>query len=174
MADAEPAAEVTRRATPDAKVAAPPDQPKSNTLLLLVIGLLVIVLTPLATFIVVKKTVQPAFAAPTGKEALTQTQTHSLGTLFINVAGTKGTRILKVEPVLLISEGRLNDELNRLQPRLRDRVQTIVSTRTIDDLEKPSAREMMKKEIMDSINEMVRDKMAGTILEICFNEFLIQ
>ncbi len=155
-----------------------PRKSRSGTWLLLLVGALIIVLTPLATYVVVKKTVQRPFlpTKPEGGDVLGETtKTHALEQpIFVNIAGTKGTRILKIDLVLIVSEGELVEKIGDLEPVVRDKVLSLASTRTIEELETSEVREMLKKEIMDSVNDLVRGKMSGSVIGVCFNEFLIQ
>ncbi len=154
-----------------------PVKTKSSTLLFLAIGILIVIVTPLVTYLVVRKTVQKPFAAAPAddNEVLKEsTQTHSLKPIYVNIAGTQGTRVLKIEPVLVVSEGRLIEHLSKLEPLLRDKVLEIVSPKTIDELETFDTRRGLKNDIMESVNELTRGELSGAVIDVCFNEYLIQ
>ncbi|NCC69928.1 MAG: flagellar basal body-associated FliL family protein, partial [Clostridia bacterium] len=116
---------------------------KLDTLIVVIIGILVIVLTPLLTFMAVKK------AAPEPTEEKPEKMLSEAGSEFmielkpinVNIHGTKGTRFLRIEAVLVVSEQRLLEELNASIPLLTDRVILAASRRTIDELEGPKGRE---------------------------------
>jgi flagellar basal body-associated protein FliL len=61
-----------------------------------------------------------------------------------------------------------------MEPMLRDKVLSAASVKTIDELEGPQGRENLKREIMNLINASIKDRMSGAVVDVYFNEFLIQ
>jgi flagellar FliL protein len=55
--------------------------------------------------------------------------------------------------------------------QLRDMAQSALSTKTLVDLEKPGARNLIRNELISGFNNILGD---GTIEEIYFPEFAIQ
>jgi len=108
------------------------------------------------------------------EEATDETTTFNLGTIYVNIAETKGTRVLKIEPYLVLSEGGLDEILTGMAPLLRDKVLAAASTKTIDELEGPQGRANLKREIMTLINTAIKNRMSGAVIDVYFNEFLIQ
>ena len=152
------------------------EQPKKKNvglIVTIVIGLAIMIVTPLITYVVVKATVPPPLAAETVKE-VEQATIYNLSTMFVNVAETKGTRVLKFEPHLVLSEARLGEDLKQYEAMLRDRVSLAAMTMTIDDLSGPQGRDTLKREIMKLINTEMKEKMSGAIIDVYFNDFLIQ
>jgi flagellar basal body-associated protein FliL len=147
---------------------------RSGTWVVVLVGIAVVILTPAATYLVMRKTMNEPMTPAAAHAASAEHATHSLGEIYVNIAETKGTRILKMEPVLILSEARMKDALTAAQPVLRDRVLAIAGAKTIEDLERSESREAMKRDIMEAINAAVRKEMAGSVIDVCFNEFLIQ
>lgn len=148
---------------------------KMDTLIVVIIGVLVIVLTPLLTFVAVKKAA-PEQEAETPKPAKVSGDKFmlELRPINVNIHGTKGTRFLRLEVALVLSEERLMSELSASTPLLTDRVILAASRRTIDELEGPQGREALKRDIISEINAAIKGKMAGAVVDIYFKEFLIQ
>jgi flagellar basal body-associated protein FliL len=175
MADEEKNENLDEVVAPVASDGGGASKPRSNLLPIIIVGFAVVVVTPLITFFVVKSTVPPPLVVEEPKvEEPTEQTVKSLGTLFVNIAETKGTRVLKVEPYLVLSEPRLDDLLGTMEPMLRDKVLIAASTKTIDELEGLQGRENLKKEIITLINDSIKGRMKGAVVDVYFNEFLIQ
>jgi flagellar basal body-associated protein FliL len=176
--------------------AAPEDDPKkapapagssSGMKMMLAIGLGMIVASGAVTFLTVKMTMPKEVvleegAAKEHKEGKEGKEgekggpsfTYDLREIYVNIAETKGTRILKIVPFLVLSEQRLVDEVKNLEPLLRDRVSYAASSMTIDQLEGPNGREALKREIMTVVNAALKEKMTGSVVDVYFSDFLIQ
>lgn len=161
------------------------DAPAENTkksagkgnLLVILVGLLVIVIAPLASWLVVRLTLpQNDVKIPEQQETALQSGgiVLPIDSLVVNVAGTRMTRILRFTPHLVVSDQRLHDHLKEHIPMIKDRILAISSRRTLDDLESLEARDSLKRDIMYEINNMARGRMAGSVLDVAFSEFLIQ
>ena len=158
-----------------AEAAAAPAKPKSGLLPILLIGVGLIVASAVVTFVVVKMTMPaPVVVKEKAGDGTGEPLTYSLKELYVNIAETKGTRILKIVPYLVLSEQKLVDEITKYEPMLRDRVSMAASSMTIDELEGPNGRETLKKEIAIQINSALKDRMAGAVVDVYFSEFLIQ
>jgi flagellar basal body-associated protein FliL len=174
--------------------AQPQNGSKSNMLLLIIIGVGLILASSVVTFITVKllvpKPIEIAQAAV--KEDSKAKAEHggggggehgkggagsllfSLGDIYVNVAETRATRALKVSPVLVLSEPKLADELKEYQSLLRDRIMEAARKMTLDELDGPNGRDNLKKEIISLINMSIKDKFSGMVVDVYFNDFLIQ
>ena len=157
----------------EAPAAAPAEKPKSNLMLVIIIGVVITVATPVITFFVVKATVPPPVSMEE-KPSLEATSSYDLKEMYVNIAETKGTRILKVQPVLIVSDAKLAAKLEGIDPLLKDRVIMAISTKTIDELEGANGKESLKREMISALNAAIKDKMAGAIMDVYFTQFLIQ
>lgn len=152
-------------------------KPKSSLMPIIIIGGALIVVIPIVTIVGVKMFMpspslvvkEKADIASAGEPA-----TYSLKEIYVNIAETKGTRILKIVPFLVLSEQKLATEITKYDALLRDRVSMAASSMTIDELEGPNGREALKKEIAVQINSALKDRMAGAVVDVYFSEFLIQ
>ncbi len=179
---------------------------KSNMLLLIIIGVALILVSAVVTFITVKLLVPKPLeiAEATVKEESKAKDAHgggggghgggghgggggehgkgggsgsllfSLGDIYVNVAETRATRALKVSPVLVVSEPTLVEQLKEYQALLRDRIMEAARKMTLDELDGPNGRDNLKKEIISLINMAIKDKFSGMVVDVYFNDFLIQ
>ncbi|MBN2683827.1 MAG: flagellar basal body-associated FliL family protein [Pontiellaceae bacterium] len=94
--------------------------------------------------------------------------------LYVNVAETKATRVLKLTTVLKLSDQELEQLLRDETPIIRDLISEAASQMTIDQLDGMNGRKQLKSEIQNKVNEMIRDWMAGAVVDVYFPDFLIQ
>lgn len=152
-------------------------KPKSSLMPILIIGGALIVVIPIVTIVGVKMFMPSPSLVVKEKadlETAGEPATYSLKEIYVNIAETKGTRILKIAPFLVLSEQKLATEITKYDALLRDRVSMAASSMTIDELEGPNGRESLKKEIAVQINSALKDRMAGAVVDVYFSEFLIQ
>jgi flagellar protein FliL len=100
-----------------------------------------------------------------------QKQTAAVSKLLVNVAGTMGSRYLLTSVTM---KGQGSDFAGRVaqnEPQLRDMACGLLSTKTIVDLEKPGARNMLRGELLSGFNSILGN---GAVEEIYFTEFSIQ
>ncbi len=147
-----------------------------GAMLVIIVGVLVMILAPVASWLVVRSTINPKRPTLPPKERadLGQPILFNVGTIVVNVAGTRMTRVLSMQPHLVLSEQRLSEHMSEIKPMLTDRVMMIASRRTLEQLETLEDREALKRDISNEINAMIRDRFSGTVLDVVFAEFLIQ
>jgi len=159
-----------------APVAATPS--KTGMLIVIIVGFLVMVLTPLITVMVVKMTapgVEKKHEEKKGEEKKTTETVYDVDPVIVNIDNTQGTRYLKIAAHLVLSEPKLAEELKKGYAALvKDRIITAVGNKTIPELEGEKGRETLKREIQKRLNDELNEKMAGTVLKVYFSEYLIQ
>jgi flagellar FliL protein len=94
-----------------------------------------------------------------------------LNKLLVNVAGTMGSRYLLVSLAVMSSSSNFKDRIAEKEPQLRDVAQSILNVKTIADLEKPGARNLIRGELLAGFNNILGDP---GVQEIYFTEFAIQ
>jgi flagellar FliL protein len=104
-------------------------------------------------------------AAPSKKESV------AMNKLLVNVAGTMGARYLLVSLSVVGSSSDFKAQMDGHDAQLRDMAQSALSTKTLSDLEKPGARNLIRNELISGFNNILGD---GTVEEIYFPEFAIQ
>lgn len=149
-----------------------------GTAVVIIVGFLVMILTPLVSYLIVKTTLSPLSAIETGETESKKDNgapvTMNMDALVVNVSGTKMTRVLRFQPHLVLSESRLEGLLREMQPMVKDRILLAASRRTLNELEGSEGREMLKRDIISEINAIVRPRLSGSVVDVHFSEFLIQ
>ncbi|HWD93797.1 MAG TPA: flagellar basal body-associated FliL family protein [Verrucomicrobiae bacterium] len=100
-----------------------------------------------------------------------KTESVPVNKLLVNVAGTMGARYLLVSLSVVGSGSDFKAQMDAHDAQLRDMAQSALATKTLADLEKPGARNMIRNELLAGFNNILGD---GTVQEIYFPEFAIQ
>lgn len=97
--------------------------------------------------------------------------TVPLTKILVNVAGTMGTRYLMTSVTLVGNEENLRNRIEQNKDQLLDLATGTLSTKTISDLEKPGARNVIRAELMTVFNNALG---GSYIKEIYITELAIQ
>lgn len=108
---------------------------------------------------------------PEGAEGEAKKTNVALKKVLVNVAGTQGTRFLLANLTLvgLGEDFKANVEQN--QDQLADVAASTLSSKTIADLERPGARNLIRSELLTVFNSVLGD---GAVKEIYLTEFAVQ
>jgi flagellar protein FliL len=105
-----------------------------------------------------------------GKDSGTK-ETVVMSKLLVNVSGTMGSRYLLASVTLAGSGPDFKTKMEKNEAKLRDMACTALATKTINDLEKPGARNLVRTELLTGFNNILG---ANTVQEIYITEFAIQ
>jgi flagellar protein FliL len=115
-------------------------------------------------------------AAPSGKEGEKPSSgkaksTVALTKLLVNVSGTMGTRYLMTSVTLVGSTPDFKAKIEDNKDQLMDLANGTLSSKTISDLEKPGARNVIRSELMTVFNSALG---GPVVQEIYITELAIQ
>ncbi len=116
-------------------------------------------------------------AAKTAKKATGETAGATrqvivpLKKVLVNVAGTSGTRYLLANITVVGSTEEFRSAINEHLDQLADVAAGLLSSKTINDLEKPGARNEIRTELLTAFNHVLGET---PIQEIYFTDFVIQ
>jgi flagellar protein FliL len=108
---------------------------------------------------------------PKKESSNVKTQSVLMNKMLVNVAGTMGARYLLVTVSV---EGTGSDFTQKMQDhdaQLRDMACSSLATKTLADLEKPGARNLIRNELITGFNNILGD---SVVQNIYFTEFAIQ
>ncbi len=91
--------------------------------------------------------------------------------VLVNVAGTMGTRYLLANITLVGTNAELKALAEKNDAEMRDAAASALSIKTINDLEKPGARNLIRAELISVFNNILGQ---GVITDIYLTEFAIQ
>jgi flagellar FliL protein len=106
-----------------------------------------------------------------GAASSAQRESAPLNKLLVNVAGTLGSRYLLTSLTMMGSGSDFPRRITEKEPQLRDLATSILSAKTIADIEKPGARNLIRGELLAGFNTILGDP---GVQEIYFTEFAVQ
>ena len=106
-----------------------------------------------------------------GKDSKLKFTAPLSGKVLVNVAGTMGTRYLLANLTLVSNRADIKALVEKNDPQLRDVAASALSSKTISDLEKPGARNVIRIELMTIFNNVLGE---GVVSELYLTEFAIQ
>jgi flagellar basal body-associated protein FliL len=122
--------------------------------------------------------VKPAAAATEakskpGKEGTADTKHESvpMSKLLVNVAGTMGARYLLVSLSVVGTGEDFKAKMTDRDAQLRDMACGTLANKTLADLEKPDARNLIRNELITGFNTILGD---SVVTDIYLTEFAIQ
>jgi flagellar FliL protein len=119
--------------------------------------------------------IKPADAAAGGaktKSADAKKISVPITKLLVNIAGTMGSRYLLVS-VTVVGEGgdAFKAKVTEDDAELRDMAMGALANKTLADLEKPGARNLIRTELINGFNNVLGD---NSVQDLYFTEFGIQ
>lgn len=90
--------------------------------------------------------------------------------ILVNVAGTMGTRYLQAN-ISLAGKAGLKESIEKFDAQLRDAAAGALASKTIADLEKPGARNLIRTELLGVFNTILGN---GSVSELYLTDFAIQ
>ncbi|MCF6097068.1 flagellar basal body-associated FliL family protein [Thermovorax subterraneus] len=134
-----------------------------STLKLLVVVILVLLVSTTVTYFIAKN----ILADNSKKQQENQSITYSLGDYLTNLAD-RG--YVKVSIVCLIDGKEAEKELKKKEYQIKDRVYSVLRSKTYDSLKDSKGMEALKKEIKDTVNKLIEN---GKIQEVYFTNIIV-
>jgi flagellar FliL protein len=91
--------------------------------------------------------------------------------MVINLVSEGGSRFCKVGIGLELDNPKMEPEMTKREALIKDVMITVISKKTPEELMTPKGQDSIKQEIMDAINDTLKD---GRITKVYFTMFLIQ
>lgn len=92
-----------------------------------------------------------------------------LETFIVNLSGSKGRRIAKVNMELELQGDNVQNEIDKRKAQIRDIIIIILSSKTYDEVSSREGKDVLKNEIKDTLNAFLTK---GKILNVYFTEFI--
>lgn len=117
-------------------------------------------------------TAKTATTAKAAKEAAGKPKISvPLSKVLVNVSGSMGTRYLLATMTLVSSAPNFKEKIEGSKDQLLDLAANTLGSKTIADLEKPGARNLIRTELISVFNNAIGE---GIVQEIYMTEFAIQ
>lgn len=92
-----------------------------------------------------------------------------LETFFVNLSGTRGRKLLKVAIQFEVNNDAVQEEIEKIKPKIRDYIIIIVSSKTFSDIATKEGKDSLREEIKSQVNLFLTK---GQIKEVYFGEFI--
>lgn len=92
-----------------------------------------------------------------------------LETFIVNLAGSRGQRIVKINMELEVSNDEVSKEIDKLRPKIRDIILFIVSSKTYAQVATREGKDVLREEIRDQVNLFLTK---GQVARVYFTEFI--
>lgn len=105
------------------------------------------------------------------KKAEEQGVELEVGTFVANLADKDADRYIKVTIVMKVQDDRVKEEATKRMPQIKDAINTLLFTKTSEELKSPEGIEKLKEEIIRRTNAILP---LGGVKDVYFTEFIIQ
>jgi len=118
------------------------------------------------------KEVEPKKEKPPKEEKPSSVGIYVIKDLIVNPAGTRGTRFFLVSLGLEYSPPGAEDKLKQQEPRIRDKLITVLAEKTLAQLSDIRYRETLRQEIRRAVEETLADE--AKVLHVYFVKYVLQ
>jgi flagellar FliL protein len=138
---------------------------------ILLAGLIIFLVAMGSTYFLMKSVMAPLMPQKEKEVKVMATgDLVSVGEFTTNVNDVAGTRYLKVEVFVQVSDKKVKDSIDQYMPIIKDSILTILSSQTVADLDVHN-RNNLKAEIKKDLNSKIG---ANVINNVYFTNFIMQ
>lgn len=94
-----------------------------------------------------------------------------VGTFIANLSDRDADRYIKVTIVMEVQDEKVKQEATKRMPQIKDSINTLLFTKTSEELKSPEGIERLKEEIIKRTNAILP---LGGVKDVYFTEFIIQ
>ncbi len=152
-----------------------PEEKKGSKLKLIIIGVVVLVLLAgggtAAYFFFFKAKPAAGGKKPAGQEKPAITVFWPMDPYIVNLIDNDAERYLKVVMQLELSDQKMVEEMKMVNPKLRDTILDLLSSKTYKEMVDPLGKQRLRDEIAMRVNMNIT---TGKVIKVYFTEFIIQ
>ncbi len=100
-----------------------------------------------------------------------KTVVYSMGAIIVNLADQGVQRYLKVQIAVELDNPKLEEEVKKREPQIKDIIISVLSSKTVSDVNNPQGKIALKQEIIKRANMVLTE---GEITDLFFSEFIVQ
>lgn len=93
-----------------------------------------------------------------------------LETFLVNISGSRGRKLVKINMELEVSNAEVQEEVEKIKPKIRDYIIIIVSSKTFAEISTKEGKDALRDEIKNQINLFLTK---GQIAKVYFTEFIL-
>lgn len=139
---------------------------------LIAFGLVLFLLTTSGCYFVIRSALVPLMSQEKEKEGQSQAigPLVPLGEFTVNISDVSMSRFLKTEIVVEVSNPKVKKEMEAdLLPVMRDEIISILSSKTVADLDSPH-----RTELKNQIKTKLNSRFGNAVTNVYFNAFIMQ
>lgn len=138
---------------------------------IILVGLLIFLVAMGASYFLMRSLMSPLMPKQEKEvKAIATGDLVSAGEFTTNINDVAGTRYLKVEVFIEVSDKEVEDSMDQYKPIIKDSILTILSSQTVADLDVRN-RNNLKAEIKKDLNTKIG---ANAISNVYFTNFIMQ
>ncbi len=92
-----------------------------------------------------------------------------LETFLVNPAGSRGRRLLKVNMELEVTDTKVQEEIEKRKPQLRDIIILLLSSKSYEQISSAEGQRKLRDEIKDAINGFLTK---GQVKQVLFTDYM--
>lgn len=92
-----------------------------------------------------------------------------LETFLVNPAGSRGRRLLKVNMELEVADSKVQEEIEKRKPQLRDIIILMLSSKSYEQISSADGQRRLREEIKDAINGFLTK---GQVKQVLFTDYM--
>ncbi len=93
-----------------------------------------------------------------------------LETFLVNISGSRGRKLVKINMELEVTNAEVQDEIEKIKPKIRDYIIIIVSSKTFAEVSTKEGKDALRDEIKNQLNLFLTK---GQIVKVYFTEFIL-
>lgn len=93
-----------------------------------------------------------------------------LETFLVNVSGSRGRKLVKINMELELSNAEVQEEVEKIKPKIRDYIIIIASSKTFNEISTKEGKDALRDEIKNQLNLFLTK---GQINKVYFTEFIL-
>ena len=91
-------------------------------------------------------------------------------TFLVNLAGTRGNKLVKINMELEVDGPKVEDEIEKRKPQIRDIIIILLSSKTYDQVTTKEGKESLRDEVKETVNSFL---IKGKIKKVYFTDFIV-
>jgi flagellar protein FliL len=154
----------------------PPEKKGSKLKLIIIIVVVLLLLAgggAAAYFLLFKNKMVTGEKKSAGQEKTQVIVMWPMDPYIVNLIDNEGERYLKVVLQLELSDQKMTEEMKLLNPKLRDAILELLSSKSYKEMIDPLGKARLRDEITMRVNMNI-DGAKGKVLKVYFTEFVIQ
>lgn len=142
---------------------------KKKLLLFLAIGIVIIILAGAVVAFLTSPKGEEEKKAEKGHPK--ETIIYSMEPIVVNLFDPTGRRYLQVGLALELGDKKLEEEIKNNEPKIKDVVIRVLSSKTPEDVLQPEAKDMIKNELLQKINSALGEEI---VLNVYITQYIVE